>query len=259
LALESFWFELAGIGHQSVKVTAARGSVLRPQWFAPFLADRGTRKLSPHTMKAYRQDFDAIAALIVGSKGDLAVMSLGDITTKAMRGAFAQYAETHKAASIQRCWSTWNVLCAFLYTSDMIPANPMPLVGRPKIAKTLPKGLPPTSVQALLAAVDSESERRASNWMERDRALILTSLLAGLRADELLRANVGDVRRRDDGAIIQVRGKGGKDRSTGRETPTVARSFRWNTLCASNPTTPPNSSASPIAAPSKWARWPIST
>jgi len=213
LALESFWVELAGIGHQSVKVTAAGGSVLRPQWFAPFLADRGTRKLSPHTMKAYRQDFDAIAALIVGSKGDLAAMSLGDITTKEMRGAFAQYAETHKAASIQRCWSTWNVLCAFLYTSDLIPANPMPLVGRPKIAKTPPKGLPPTSVHALLAAVDSESERRASDWMERDRALILTSLLAGLRADELLRANVGDVRRREDGAIIQVRGKGGKDRS----------------------------------------------
>jgi site-specific recombinase XerD len=135
-------------------------------------------------------------------------MSLGDITTKAMRGAFAQYAETHKAASIQRCWSTWNVLCAFLYTSDLIPANPMPVVGRPKIAKTLPKGSPPTSVQALLAAIDSESDRRAGNWMERDRALILTSLLAGLRADELLRANVGDVRRRDDdGAIIQVRGK----------------------------------------------------
>ena len=66
MALESFWVELAGIGHQSVKVTAAGGSVLRPQWFAPFLADRGTRKPSPHTMTASRQDFEAIAAAIVG-------------------------------------------------------------------------------------------------------------------------------------------------------------------------------------------------
>ena len=39
---------------------------LDPQWFAAFLADRGTRKPSAHTIKAYRQDFDAIAALIVG-------------------------------------------------------------------------------------------------------------------------------------------------------------------------------------------------
>ena len=47
--------------------------------------------------------------------------------------------------------------------------------------------------------------------MERDRALILTALLAGLRADELVRANVGDLRRSHDGAVIHVRGKG-KDR-----------------------------------------------
>jgi integrase/recombinase XerC len=186
---------------------------LGPDWFAAFPAERGTRKPSQHTMKAYRQDFDAIAAIIAGSKGDLAAMSLGNIMTEVMRGAFAQFAETQGAASVQRYWTTWNVLCAFLYTSDLIPANPMSLVGRPRTAKTLPKGLPPTSVHALLAAVDSESGGRASNSMERDRALILTSLLAGLRADELLRANVGDVRRSDDGAVIQVRGKGGKDRS----------------------------------------------
>ena len=127
-------------------------------------------------------------------------------------GGVPQYAETHKAASIQRCWSTWNVLCTFLYPSELIPANPMPLVGRLKIAKTLSKALPPSSVQALLAAIASESERRASDWRGRDRALILTSLLAGLRADELLRANIGDVRRSDPGAVIHVRGKGGKDR-----------------------------------------------
>jgi integrase/recombinase XerC len=88
----------------------------------------------------------------------------------------------------------------------------MPLVGRPKIAKTLPKGLPANLVQALLAAIDSEPEQRASDWVERDRALILTSVLSGRRADELLRANIGDVRRSDDGAFVHVRGKGGKGR-----------------------------------------------
>ena len=94
-------------------------------------------------MKAYRQDFDAITTIIVGSDMDQTAMSLGDITTEHMRGAFAQYAETHEAASIRRCWSTWNVLCTFLYTSELIPSNPMPIVGRPKIAKAVPKGLPP--------------------------------------------------------------------------------------------------------------------
>jgi len=130
-----------------------------------------------------------------------------------MRTAFSLYAETHEAASIQRCWSTWNVLCTFLYTSELIVANPMPLVGRPKPPKTLPKALPTGSVTALLATLNADPQpRRRSDWIERDRALIVTALLAGLRADELLRANVGDLRRSDDGAVIHVRGKGGKDR-----------------------------------------------
>ena len=43
-----------------------------------------------------------------------------------------------------------------LYTSELIPANPMPLVGRPKLAKTLPKTLPTDSVTALLATLNSD-------------------------------------------------------------------------------------------------------
>jgi Phage integrase family len=101
----------------------------------------------------------------------------------------------------------------FLYTSELIAANPMQLVGRPKLAKTLPKALPAGSVAALLAKLNTDPQpRRRSDWVERDRALILTALLAGLRANELLRANVGDLRRSDDGAVIHVRGKSGKDR-----------------------------------------------
>ena len=120
---------------------------LRPEWFAAFLADRGTRKPSAHTLRAYRQDFDAIATLIAGGE-DLSAMALAAITIDTLRTAFARYAETHEAASIQRCWSSWNVLCTFLYTAELIASNPMPLVGRPKLAKTLPKALPADSVTA---------------------------------------------------------------------------------------------------------------
>jgi hypothetical protein len=72
--------------------------VSRPDWFEAFLADRGTRKPSVHTMKAYRQDFDAIATVIAGGDtSDVLRMSLGDITTDTMRTVFAQYAKTHEA------------------------------------------------------------------------------------------------------------------------------------------------------------------
>jgi integrase len=44
--------------------------------------------------------------------------------------------------------------------------------------------------------------------------LVLTALLASLRADELRQADVGDIRTTDDGAaVIHVKGKGGKQRS----------------------------------------------
>lgn len=164
-------------------------------------------------MKAYRQDFVAIADLVTDS--DPASMNIADITKDSMRAAFAAYAQDHEAASIRRCWSTWNVLCTFLYTGEQLAANPMQLVGRPKLAKALPKALPRTAVEALLETVAQDRDStRQTDWAERDLAIILTALLAGLRAQELRGADVGDIRTTDDGAaVIHVRGKGGKERS----------------------------------------------
>ena len=109
----------------------------RPEWFAAFLADRGTRKPSAHTLKAYRQDFDAIATLLADGE-DLSGMALTALTVDTLRTAFARYAETHEAASIQRCWSTWNVLCTYLYTAELIGSNPMSMMADAQTAKTLP-------------------------------------------------------------------------------------------------------------------------
>ena len=184
-----------------------------PNWFADFLNDRATRKPSAHTMKAYRQDFTAVADLL--TSGDPAGVALIDITRDTMRAAFAAYASTHEPASIRRCWSTWNVLCDFLYTAELIPANPMPFVGRPKAAKTLPRSLPQPAVTALLDVLEADHQStRRTDWPQRDLALMLTGLLAGLRADELRRADVGDIRRSTEGgAVLHVRGKGSKDRA----------------------------------------------
>jgi integrase/recombinase XerC len=131
-----------------------------PEWFSQFLNDRQTRKPSAHTMKAYRQDVIAIAMLVTG--GNPARLAVTDITKESMRTAFAAYARDHEAASIRRCWSTWNVLCTFLYTSEQLAANPMQLVGRPKLAKPLPKALPRPAVEALLETVvqDQGSKRQ---------------------------------------------------------------------------------------------------
>jgi site-specific recombinase XerD len=184
-----------------------------PGWFSDFLADRAIRKPSPHPAKAYRQDFEAIATLLAGTIDAVPDLHAINLTKDTLRSAFAAYADTHPAASIRRCWSTWNTLCTSLFTAELLDANPMPLIGRPRMPKTLPKSYPAQAVTELVAAIDTgyESTRR-SDWPERDRAIVITSLLAGLRADELLSANVGDIRRTDDGGIVHVRGEGNKDR-----------------------------------------------
>ena len=61
---------------------------------------------------------------------------------------------TTSQASIRPCWSTWNVLCRSR-TSGLIAANPMPLAGRTKVLKTLPKTLPRAEVSAVVEAIMS--------------------------------------------------------------------------------------------------------
>src|SRR5262245_38826494 len=78
-----------------------------PAWFTEFLADRTIRKPSPHTAKAYRQDFEAISALLAGTVDGVVDLRTTELTKDGLRAAFAVYAENHSAASIRRCWSTW--------------------------------------------------------------------------------------------------------------------------------------------------------
>jgi site-specific recombinase XerD len=111
----------------------------------PWLAAAAQEVLQPTVEDiealAYRQDFAAIAIGLAGDSLRVADLTPTDLTKDALRAAFAGYADAHEAASIRRCWSTWNTLCGFLYTGEFIGANPMPLIGRPKVAKSLPKSL----------------------------------------------------------------------------------------------------------------------
>jgi integrase/recombinase XerC len=224
-----------------------------PEWFFEFLIHHQTRKPLAHTMKAYRQDFIAIATFI--TNGEPAQLAVTDITKESMRTAFATYARDRAAASIRRCWSTWNVLCAFLYTSEQLAANPMQLVGRPKLVKALPKALPRSAVEALVEAVARDDDSmRQTNWAERDLAIILTALLAGLRADELRRADIGDIRTSDGGATIRVKGKGGKERSVPIEAELLAVIEAY--LASRARRFPDAVKTKPAESGSALARWP---
>jgi hypothetical protein len=60
-------------------------------------------KPSAHTAKAYRQDFEAVAALVAGAHEAVQGLRITDLNKDTLRAAFAANAETHSAASIRRC------------------------------------------------------------------------------------------------------------------------------------------------------------
>lgn len=195
-----------------------RGRDRLAPWFEEFLVHRSTAKPSPNTLKAYRQDYTLIADALARAIGVAAAeLSLDALDKATVRAAFADYARTHQAASIRRCWSTWNMVCDFLFSVDAIVANPMSAVLRPKAPKTLPKAFRADSVERLIATLQSSDDHGARAWPERDLALILTGLLTGMRSAELIAVDLGDLRDSvDDGSgsamVIHVHGKGNKER-----------------------------------------------
>jgi integrase/recombinase XerC len=72
------------------------------------------------------------------------------------------YARNHEAASIRRCWSSWNVLCTFLYMGEQ-GRQPHAARRAAKLAKPLHEAIPRTAAQALLetVALDRESRHQA--------------------------------------------------------------------------------------------------
>jgi integrase len=77
------------------------------------------------------------------------------------------------------------------------------------VPKSLPKSVSSEGVAELVAAIDADQETssRRNSWPERDRAIVFTSLLAGLRADELISAKTGDTRRTDDSVCCRCAAK----------------------------------------------------
>jgi hypothetical protein len=77
----------------------------------------GSKAVATHAL-GHRRAVGPIAALLAGDSRRIVDLTPAAVTKDEMRTAFAVDAESHESASIRRCWSTWNTLCAFLYTSD---------------------------------------------------------------------------------------------------------------------------------------------
>ncbi|HEX9999450.1 MAG TPA: tyrosine-type recombinase/integrase [Actinoplanes sp.] len=174
-----------------------------------FLTARAVRKPSVHTLHAYRRDLQLIVDLLGPQP-----VTLGDLSPRALRAAFARFAGVRAPASVARAWSSWNAFFTFLVVEQVVPGNPMPAVDKPRQQQYSPKPLRGEDTpERLLDAVSRTDDTQRDPWPERDVAVLALALCAGLRLSELLALRAGSVLGRDGERWLEVAGKGGRPRS----------------------------------------------
>jgi integrase/recombinase XerC len=188
-----------------------------PACIEEFLRARQARKHAANTLEAYRRDLATISSLIAGHVGATREDLLIDqVTGRALRRGFAEFAAPRSAASVGRAWSVWNQFFSFLVADSVVPGNPMGTVDRPKPPHRSPKPLRgPDTPERLLAsaAAPADPVRRRRPWPERDFAVVALLLCAGLRSSELLELTVGSLDGRPGERFLKVHGKGDKERT----------------------------------------------
>lgn len=109
----------------------------------------------------------------------------------------------------------------FAQRFNLVSASPADRVKRPQLPQATPKGLTPEQTRELLAAMPETVSGR------RDRAIVLTAVLTGLRREELIGLTAASIGLDDAGIpMYTARTKGGKLRY--RELPRPA----WDAIAA---------------------------
>jgi integrase/recombinase XerC len=184
------------------------------------------RQLSPHTLKAYRQDLQ-----ILKQNLDTQKLAINQISTSLTRSWIAQlHSEGLSARSISRVLSAWRTFFDWLLTKNSHVENGLkinPVIGlrAPRKAKSLPKALSVEYAVALMEKAKEEVTLFKANeqfWAYlRDHALVELFYSSGLRLSEILSidSSINKGYKNDslswiawDSQEVHVFGKGGKRR-----------------------------------------------
>ena len=159
------------------------------------------RRVSPHTLDAYRRDLLALSGWAEGQGVDLV-----DVRAEQLRAfVAAEHRRGLSAKSLQRRLSACRSFYAWLLRHGRIAASPAAAIRAPKAPRKLPQVLDPDEVKVLV-----EVPTDAPLGL-RDRALLELFYSSGLRLSELCALRWRDLD--FDGGLVTVLGKGGKQRS----------------------------------------------
>jgi integrase/recombinase XerC len=166
------------------------------------------RNRSPHTVRAYAGDLDALLAHAAarGAEG------LADLDLALLRSWLAdQQRAGVSRATLARRGSAARSFTSWAHRAGLLERDPGVLLAAPKGRRTLPEVLRPDEAARL---VEVEGDDVVDL---RDRVALELLYATGIRVGELCGLDVDDV---DDGRrVVRVLGKGGKERSVPYGTP----------------------------------------
>jgi integrase/recombinase XerC len=180
------------------------------------------RRLSVHTLKAYRRDLIRIAACATS----LHITHWRDFSPPHIRQFLAKSRQQDIAPrSLQRQLSALRGLYHYLLRQGTCDHNPVQGLKAPKSPKILPKVLDVDAVQALLHTAET-----GDPLLVRDIAMIELFYSSGLRLSELAALNLKSLDMAD--ASVTVMGKGNKMRLLPVGKAALAQLKKWFLLRA---------------------------
>jgi integrase/recombinase XerC/integrase/recombinase XerD len=164
-------------------------------------ADLARRNAADRTRRAYRSDLGQLAAWATARR-----LEPDAVDHRALRRFAATLSEQgNGATTVARKLAATRSLFRALREHGVVAANPADLISAPKRGRKLPRVLEVGEMAVLLDRIG------ASTPLElRDRAMFELAYASGLRAEELVRLDVGWVD--FDAEEVRVEGKGSKTR-----------------------------------------------
>lgn len=165
------------------------------------------RRVSPHTLRAYRRDLEDFLARVEQRRGRVPVVT--DLNLRELRSELADLYGAVQASTLARKLSSLRSFAEYLRREGILPDNEAALVRRPRQRTRLPVALP---VEDIAPMIDGPGHADGPLGL-RDVAILEVLYGAGLRVSECAGLDLDHLAWAGEEVSLRVvGGKGGKDR-----------------------------------------------
>ena len=187
------------------------------EWFLGHCADH--RKLSKHTLKAYRHDLEHFRDFVSPPPAEAAISSVERNVVQKWMGSM----NGAKPRSVRRRLAAVKSMFASLERHGSLENSPLSgFRCEVKVGKSLPRTVARSTVKSLLRSPRAQAASNPVAAKRRIQEIALLEMLfsTGMRVSEVVFTDIGHVDM--DRQVISVRGKGNRE----REIPIVCDAFR---------------------------------